>query len=67
MIEKNYYVLFSDSKKSDKVSYDHYCQVRYVANSFNAVLSETVHRFGVTLFVAFSHHFIYQYLPLLSL
>ena len=57
MTEKNYYILFSDSKKSDKVSQEEYFNVRFIARGLNAVLSEVPHRSGITLSVAFSRPF----------
>ena len=60
MTEKNYYILFSDSKKSDKVSQEEYFNVRFIARGLNAVLSEVSHRSGTTLSVAFSRLFFDQ-------
>lgn len=61
MTEKNYYVLFSDSQKSEKVSRTEFLQVRFVARGLDAVLSEVPHRSGVTLSVAFSRSLYNQY------
>lgn len=61
MTEKNYYVLFSDSKKSEKFSKEEYYNIRALARGFNAVLSEVPHRFGTTLSVAFSSSFFYHH------
>lgn len=61
MTEKNYYALFSDSKKSEKVSRDEYHTLRCFARSLNAVLSEVPHRSGVTLSVAFARFLFYNY------
>ena len=60
MTDKNYYVLFSDSKKSEKVTREEYLNVRFIARGLNAVLSEVPHRSGVTLSVAFSSPFFGQ-------
>lgn len=60
MTEKNYYVLFSDSKKSEKVSKEEYFNVRFIARGLNAVLSEVPHRSGVTLSVAFARPYFNQ-------
>ena len=60
MTEKNYYILFSDSKKSVKVSQEEYFNVRFIATGLNAVLSEVLHRSGITLSVAFSRPFFDQ-------
>lgn len=54
MSQKNFYVLFSDSKKSEKVSRTVYLDIRFVARGLDAVLSEVPHRSGTTLSVAFS-------------
>lgn len=61
MTEKNYYVLFSDSKKSDKVTQTEYLDIRFVARGLDAVLSEVPHRSGITLSVAFSRSLYDQY------
>lgn len=61
MTEKNYYVLFSDSIKSEKVSRDEYKTLRCFARSLNAVLSEVSNRFGVTLSVAFARFLFCNY------
>lgn len=61
MIEKNYYVLFSDSQKSEKVSKTEYLDIRFVARGLDAVLSEVPHRSGTTLSVAFSRSLFDQY------
>ncbi len=61
MTEKNYYVLFSDSKKSEKVTKEEYFNIRFIARGLNAVLSEVSHRSGTTLSVAFSSPFFDQY------
>ena len=45
MSQKNWYVLFSDSKKSEKVSKEEYYNIRFIARGFNAVLSEVPHKF----------------------
>ncbi len=60
MTEKNWYVLFSDSKKSEKVPQEYYLNVRFLARSLNAVLSEVPHRSGITLSVAFSRSYFSQ-------
>lgn len=62
MSEKNFYVLFSDSKKSEKVSRTQFLEVRFVARGLNAVLSEVPHRSGTTLSVAFSRSFFNFYM-----
>lgn len=62
MTEKNFYVLFSDSKKSEKVSRTEYLDIRFVARGLKAVLSEVPHRSGTTLSVAFSRSFINFYM-----
>ena len=54
MSEKNWYVLFSDSKKSEKVSRTEFLEVRFVARGLDSILSEVPHRSGTTLSVAFS-------------
>lgn len=61
MTEKNWYVLFSDSKKSEKVSQEEYITLRCFARSLNAVLSEVPHRSGVTLSVAFARSLFCHY------
>lgn len=61
MTDKNYYVLFSDSKKSEKVSRTEYLDIRFFARGLDAVLSEVPHRSGNTLSVAFSRSFYDQY------
>lgn len=61
MIEKNYYILFSDSQKSEKVSRTEFLEVRFVARGLDAVLSEVPHFSGPTLSVAFSRSFYNQY------
>lgn len=61
MTEKNYYVLFSDSSKSEKVSRDEFITIRCFARSLNAVLSEVPHLSVTTLSVAFSRSFYNQY------
>ena len=61
MTEKNYYVLFSDSKKSEKVTREEFLNVRFVARGLDAVLSEVPHRSGTTLSVAFSRSLYNQY------
>ena len=61
MTEKNYYVLFSDSKKSEKVTREEFLNVRFVARGLDAVLSEVPHRSGTTLSVAFSRSLYDQY------
>ena len=61
MTEKNYYVLFSDSQKSQKVSRTEFLEVRFFARGLNAVLSEVPHRSGTTLSVAFSRSLYDQY------
>ncbi len=61
MIVKNYYVLFSDSKKSEKVTYDEFLTLRCFARSLNAVLSEVSHRSGITLSVAFARSLFCHY------
>ena len=61
MSEKNYYVLFSDSKKSEKVTREEFLNVRFVARGLDAVLSEVTHRSGITLSVAFSRSLYDQY------
>ena len=57
MSQKNFYVLFSDSKKSEKVPESYYLNVRFVARGLDAVLSEVPHRSGTTLSVAFSRSY----------
>ena len=57
MTEKNSYVLFSDSKKSVKVSRIEFLNVRFVARGLDAILSEVHHRFGTTLSVSFSRSY----------
>ncbi len=66
MTEKKFYVLFSDSKKSEKVTKEEYYNIRFVARGFYAVLSEVPHRSGSTLSVAFSRSF-YNYFYLSTL
>lgn len=61
MTEKNYYALFSDSRKPEKVSRDEYLSLRCFARSLNAVLSDVSHRFGVTLSVAFARSLFCHY------
>lgn len=61
MSEKNWYVLFSDSKKSEKVSRTKYLDIRFVARGLDAVLSEVPHLSGTTLSVAFSRSLFDQY------
>lgn len=61
MTEKNYYVLFSDSKKSEKITRTEYLDIRFVARGLDAVLSEVPHRSGTTLSVAFSRSLYHQY------
>lgn len=61
MTEKNYYVLFSDSKKSEKVTRSDYLTLRCFARSLNAVLSEVPHPSGVTLSVAFARFLFCNY------
>lgn len=61
MTEKNYYALFSDSEKSEKVSREEYLTLRCFARSLNAVLSEVPHKFGVTISVAFSRFLFSNY------
>ena len=61
MIEKNYYVLFSDSKESEKVSRTEFLEVRFVARCLDAILSEVPHLSDTTLSVAFSRPFFDQY------
>ena len=60
MTEKNYYVLFSDSKKSEKVSRNDFLNIRFVARGYDAVLSEVPHRSGITLSVAFARSYFSQ-------
>ena len=60
MTEKKFYVLFSDSKKSEKVPQEYYLIVRFLARSLNAVLSEVPHRSGTTLSVAFARAYFNQ-------
>ncbi len=57
MTEKYYYVLFSDSKKSEKVTRTEFLEVRFVARGLDAILSEVPHRSGTTLSVAFSRSY----------
>lgn len=57
MTEKNWYVLFSDSKKSEKVSRTEFLEVRFVARGLNAILSEVPHCFGTMLSVSFSRSY----------
>lgn len=57
MTEKNFYVLFSDSKKSEKVSRTEFLEVRFVARGLDAILSEVPHRSGITLSVTFSRSY----------
>lgn len=61
MSEKNFYVLFSDSKKSEKVTKEEYFNIRFIARGLNAVLSEVPHRSGITLSVAFSRFLFCNY------
>lgn len=61
MTEKNFYVLFSDSQKSMKVSRTEFLNIRFVARGLDAVLSEVPHRSGTTLSVAFSRSLYDQY------
>ena len=61
MIEKNYYVLFSDSTKSQSVPREEFLPLRCFARSLNAVLSEVPHRSGVTLSVAFASSLFFLY------
>lgn len=61
MSEKNFYVLFSDSSKSEKVCRDEFITILCFARSLNAVLSEVPHRSGVTLSVAFSRSLFCHY------
>lgn len=60
MTAKNYYVLFSDSKKSEKVSRTEYFDILFFARGFDAVLSVVPHCFGTTLSVAFSRSLYVQ-------
>ncbi len=57
MSEKNWYVLFSDSKKFEKVSRTEFLKVRFVARGLDAILSEVPHLSGTTLSVAFSRSY----------
>lgn len=66
MSQKNFYVLFSDSKKSEKVSRTEYLDIRFFARGLDAVLSEVPHRSGTTLSVAFSRS-LYDHFYLSSL
>lgn len=66
MSEKNYYVLFSDSRKSEKVTRTEYFDIRFVARGLDAVLSEVPHRSGTTLSVGFSRS-LYDHFYLSSL
>ena len=61
MSEKNRYVLFSDSKKSEKVTREEYLTLRCFASSINAFLSEVPHRSGVTLSFAFARYLFYYF------
>ncbi len=61
MTEKNFYVLFSDSKKSEKVTRTEYLEVRFVARGLDTILSEVPHRFGTTLSVAFPRSLFCHY------
>ena len=66
MSERYYYVLFSDSKKSEKVSRNDFLNIRFVAKGLDAILSEVIHRYGVTLSVSFSRS-LYDHYYLSSL
>lgn len=61
MTVKHYHVLFSDSKKPEKVTKDEFLTVRCFARSLNAVLSEVSHRSGITLSVAFARSLFCHY------
>ncbi len=61
MSQKNFYVLFSDSKRSEKVSRNEFLNIRFVARGLDAVLSEVPHRSGITLSVSFSRSLYDQY------
>lgn len=61
MSEKNYYVLFSGSKKSEKVTRTEYLDIRFFARGLDSVLSEVPHRSGTTLSVAFSRSLYDQF------
>lgn len=60
-MEKNYYLFFSDCKKSVKVPYEDFISARSFAISLNAILSVVHHRFGLTLYVAFPRFLFYNY------
>ena len=61
MSQKNFYVLFSDSKRSEKVSRNEFLNIRFFARGLDAVLSEVPHRSGITLSVSFSRSLYDQY------
>lgn len=55
---KNWYVRFTDSKKSEKVTYKEYCVIHDMARFYHAVISDNFCPMGKSLRVSFPKHFL---------
>lgn len=64
MSEKNFYVLFSDSLKPEKVTRDEFITIRCFARSLNAVLRDVSHflsvAFARSLFCHYKLNLFYE-------
>lgn len=55
---RNWYVRFSDSRKSEKVSFSDYCMIHKMAIFYDAVVSDNFCPKGKSLRVSFPKHFL---------
>lgn len=55
---RNWYVRFSDSKKSEKVSYQEYRIIHNMAIFYGAIISNNFCPKGKSLHVSFPKHFV---------
>ena len=57
-MKRNFYVRYSDSKKSERVSFYEFIMIRKMSEFYGAIVSSVFHPHGKTLTVSFSKHFV---------
>lgn len=57
-MKKNYYVRFKNSNHSIQYSFEDYSDIFLIALHYKKILSVSGHRYGTTLYVAFTKSFL---------
>lgn len=55
---RKWYIKYSDSKKSEQISFNEFCTLSTMARFYNAIVCSNFHPNGKTLVVSFPKHFV---------